>query len=585
MKRIFCISVLSVICGQANVCAQSQYDVTVNSAFSPSIGDAQRKINAKAHIMDTASIERIIGHHVTPLVYQSVFKPEPIKAPKVGKDKVVRLYRNFIKAGFGNYWTPYLDLEINSLRSTRYAYGVRAFHHSSWGKIKHYATPASLSDTKGEIFGEKFFNHYTLNGNLGYNHRMTHNYGLPADSQAIMLPMDVVPAKTRQQFHMLDMHLDFAGNRQPQVTKLNQYYGLDYNYVNADLVQTWSENGIHHEHQLKFLARLHHDIHFKRAGFLSVGGETGIRYFKHNHPLLQDRITFHNVIFNLKPQVSYTYEEYYIKAGLDIVMHRQSASLQWHVYPDIEAKMTVVPEILTVFAGLNGGLKDNSYRRQAQENPHLSAYNPALFTNERARLYLGLQAGVARGLTMGAKASFAWVDDMSFFFPDTLTFHARWYHFANTFTNIPASVKHLNLRFNLCYTYKQELMINFYADYNYYKTSGLERPWYKPVFTAQFNGQYLLLKKFLFSLDFYINAGVPYPKWVPGNGVEAKILKAVLDFDFGFEYLWSQRFSIFAHIHNFAFQRNFYYYDYPSQRLNALIGVKYCFGGEKTGKK
>jgi hypothetical protein len=62
-------------------------------------------------------------------------------------------------------------------------------------------------------------------------------------------------------------------------------------------------------------------------------------------------------------------------------------------------------------------------------------------------------------------------------------------------------------------------------------------------------------------------------------------MKTVFDFDFSFEYIWSKRLSFFANVNNFVYQRNYFYQDYPSQRINCLLGLKYNFGGEATGKK
>ena len=153
------IFTLAFILWNVNAGAQSQYDVIVNSTFSPTISDAQTKITQQAIINDTIKTTKPTTYQVMPPVYNYQFQPEPINAPKVGRDKISRLYRNYIKFGVGNYWTPYLDLAVNSLRSTRYSVGAKVYHHSSWGKIKTYA-PASYSDTKIDLFGEKYFKNY-----------------------------------------------------------------------------------------------------------------------------------------------------------------------------------------------------------------------------------------------------------------------------------------------------------------------------------------------------------------------------------------------------------------------------------------
>jgi hypothetical protein len=137
------------------------------------------------------------------------------------------------------------------------------------------------------------------------------------------------------------------------------------------------------------------------------------------------------------------------------------------------------------------------------------------------------------------------------------------------------------------YQYKNQLILVLNLDYNQYfipNTTDLLEAWYKPKFVAEFDIQYRLLEKFLFGVDFYIHTGSKYPKFIDRN-IAPTAMKPIFDFNFSFEYLWSKRLSFFANVNNFAYQRNYFYHDYPTHRLNVLIGAKYNFGGEAVGKK
>src|SRR5688500_2326453 len=43
--------------------------------------------------------------------------PAKIKVPTIPPDPLTKLYGNYVKAGFGNYTTPYLEAFVNSKRS------------------------------------------------------------------------------------------------------------------------------------------------------------------------------------------------------------------------------------------------------------------------------------------------------------------------------------------------------------------------------------------------------------------------------------------------------------------------------------
>ena len=228
------VILLFLFCGfSIGLSAQSQYDVIVNSAFSPTLSDAQQKINEKANITDTVKVTKPAEYNVTAPVFSTTFVPESINAPRVGKDQIARLYRNFVKFGVGYPWTPYLDFEFNSLRSTKWAYGARAFHHSSWGKIKNYA-PSSFSDSKVEGYAQRFFKKdFTLNAKAGYEHTMVQYYGYQLDTIfGSETEFDNMPKgkDIRRNYHHIYTEINFSNN-DIYKSKLNQDYTINYDYL------------------------------------------------------------------------------------------------------------------------------------------------------------------------------------------------------------------------------------------------------------------------------------------------------------------------------------------------------------------
>ena len=582
-KKVLVVCMLLMI----TTVALAQYDVVVTSSFSPTISDAQQKINEKANIVDTNTIKKEVTYNIYSPAYISKFMPEPIAAPKVGTDQIVRLYRNFIKFGFGYPWTPYLDFEVNNLRSTRYAFGVKAFHHSTWGKIKGYA-PAQHSDTRIGVFGQKFFDDYTLFASVDYNHLMATYYGFNPDSiTSIVFDSGIRGKSIRNQYHHVRTQVDFSRNAPKDAHVFNQFYGIDYNIVTDNNTGT-------NEHQLAFKTDLNKDIKVAKITYLNLGGEIGVNYY-HN----QWREMYSppdDVTLNIKPYASLNYKEYFLKAGFNIVMlfpNDEREKTKAFFYPDIQARLHIVPNIFTLYAGIDGGLRRNSYLSYIQENPYLYDVLFTGFMNEKLRAFGGVKIGLSRSLSIGAKISYSICDDMPFFINELWngSFVPEPYSHLNAlFDVIFDNSKWLNLHFDMSYTYKQQLYLTLNLDYNKYWTSeNLLKPWYKPAFVANLDMRYTLLSKFVFNLSTFVHTGIPYPEFVESDiyewNIRPKTLRPAFDFNFGFEYLWSKRLSLFANVNNFIGLRNFYYYDYPSQRVNILIGVKYNFGGESSSKR
>jgi hypothetical protein len=599
--------ILFLLCGFSYLLsAQSQYDVIVNSAFSPTLSDAQQKINEKANITDTVKVTKPVQYNITAPAFGTTFTPEVIKAPRVGKDQITRLYRNFVKFGVGNYWTPYLDFELNSLRSTKLAYGARVFHHSSWGKIKTYA-PASFSDTKVEGYVQKFFKKgFTLNANAGYEHTMVQLYGFQPDSvnpSSQSEEKEKVKGKDiRRNYHHVFAEVNFSNNAISR-DKLNQSYTINYDFLSGGNLQ---------DHQLNFLAALNHDIKLKHFSSFNVGGEVGLDYY-HNfagNRRLASRIEQH-IVFNLNPHVLFKFKEYYFKVGFDLVCdfplgnknlfddfgnrYEDAKENKVRIYPDIDFRLHIVPEIFTLYAGMDGGYEKNSYLSLIQENPFLSDYhylNVLGFQDKKFNVFAGVQLGLSRSLSIGARASYGVYDDMPIFYNDVLELRDLNGTFISMFTNsfyvLEERINQFNAHFDLKYQFKNMLWLTLNVDYNNYKpskSSDLLRAWYKPAFVTGFDIEYLLLEKFLFGLDFYIQTGAKRPEFLAYGNIGIEKMKPVFDFNFSFEYIWSKRLSFFLDVNNFVCRRNYFYYDYPSQRINVLVGVKYNFGGEVVGKK
>ena len=65
-----------------------------------------QKINQTAKINDTVQDKVKFDYYITPQKLNIDFEPSPIKAAKMTPDILERLYRNYVKVGFGYPITP-----------------------------------------------------------------------------------------------------------------------------------------------------------------------------------------------------------------------------------------------------------------------------------------------------------------------------------------------------------------------------------------------------------------------------------------------------------------------------------------------
>ncbi len=577
--KIFLITI-SLFFHFANVAGQGSYDVLVPSSFVPTIKYPQPKSKQQINIIDTTKIQQDVEYSTEDMVLTHKFIPEPINYPKVGKDQIARLYRNYLKVGIG-YLEPYLEYSHSNLRSKKWAYGINKKHHSYFGKIKNYG-PSSFSNTAVDMYGQLFLSNFTLQGNIDYSHNYFHCYGYNTDSlKKIYSIEDKHLPKSKdisRHYHTIHANINAISNYGKKSNNISQAYALDYHFL--------IDNNKSYEHQLGFNTNLMQAIDIARLSTAKIGGDIDLNYYHNDWTI--PKLKEDSWLFQLNPKIEMTYNNYSFRVGLGLALGLHDSST-FNIYPDIEALFNVVPHILTFYVGLDGGMQRYSYLSTMRLNPFLSDYIDLGFIKDQLRIYAGNKTNISRSISFDVWGAMSLLSNMPFFFNDTASrtlLKDTSVNLFNTFTLLHSKSIHANAHASITYHYKETFKLKLNFDYHLYTAdSTLGKAWYQPMFITSLDAFYNLKDKFIFTFDFYINTGAYRPSLTSAETIKAVPLKSVFDFNIGFEYHWNKRLAFFLDINNFAAQRNYFFYEYPSERINCLIGVKWIFSGEKINKK
>ena len=80
--------------------------VVVTSRYKPVVEESQ-KVNVAPTITDTvATMPKDLTYDITTRRLTSLYQPSRIKAARIIGEPATRLYSNYLKLGFGNYWSP-----------------------------------------------------------------------------------------------------------------------------------------------------------------------------------------------------------------------------------------------------------------------------------------------------------------------------------------------------------------------------------------------------------------------------------------------------------------------------------------------
>lgn len=95
----------------------------------------------------------------------------------IKQEDLKKLYGNYIKAGYGNYSTPYLKGYFHNKRDDRASYGAYLSHISSNGPVKN----SDVSNSEIGASAETYSGNFTIGGRANYERDSYKFYGYNPD--------------------------------------------------------------------------------------------------------------------------------------------------------------------------------------------------------------------------------------------------------------------------------------------------------------------------------------------------------------------------------------------------------------------
>ena len=555
MKKIIFLSLIFNI----SLCfAQEKLDkdVHVVKSYQPTISDAY-KINILPQIIDTVKVVPLFNYFIQTKQIHTDFQLEPIRPAKMLGEPLTKLYPGYLKIGIGNYWTPFIDINYNGLRSKKYATGVNLMHISSNGKIKMPGNNdvkvfSGYSDNIAHIFGKKFYYKKTLSGDIKYCRNAVYFNNYNDALRDTILKKETI---NQQLFQLFNANVRF---------RTNYTDSFHFNYdiaVNYDYFHDIKEN---YEHAPAIAGKLFNK--FRNRDYL-VGGDVKAVYFN------RDNDTLNNTAIRINPWIGAYDNKWKVIVGYDMNINDKTEN---YFYQQIKLQYNISENILLPYAGYSGKLEINNYKKIAFENPFIK---PGLYVKntDHKFIYAGIRGNISSNMSFNLKATYSIINDMYFFVIDT-TISDR-----NQFTVVYDDVKLTALYGEISIEKSEKL--NFLIKGNYYQyemsEEGEIKPWHKPKYKLSFSSKYNIKNKIILNADIFA-LGMQYAKSY-GVDDDNKVivipqkLQEIIDINVGIEYRYTKILSAFINLNNIASAKYYKWNYYPIQRFNLLAGVTYAF--------
>lgn len=539
-------------------------EVTVVAPYQPSVSDAN-KISVSPRIPDERLEKPEFNYAIKTKNLKVPVVLEPIKPAKIAGESVTELYKNYIRAGIGNYWTPYLEFNANKLRSKKNAFGVHAKYLASFGGIKDYAYPGS-SITQLDGYGKKFFNSHTLTGEALYKRTGVHYYGFKEDD---FPELDLDKNDYKQAHNLVEMKTALESNYVSD-EKLHHSIAFKYHYL-FDRFEA-------QEHNTRFDAGLNKNTSFFNFSEREkLGVDAGVDYY-----FDQDSLTNVNQgIINFDPYYNMGFEQYYFKVGLKMDLESGTTSY-FHVYPIVRAEVQVVKDILITYAGVFGEMMPNSLRSMSEENPFIISTLEKRFSNNKFSQYGGIKGHITKYFDYNVSFVNSTIENMPLYVNDTVSNIAKGLN--NQFTVVYDKVKYSRIIADFGFHYKNKFNAMLRGKYNSYFLDNEDEAWHKPGLEINLSADYNIQDKFLIKAEVFTRNKIwarTFETTTTDNITATTMvpveLKGFADINLGLEYRYTKLLSGFVNFNNILGQQYFRWYNYPSYRFNMMLGVTYSF--------
>jgi len=547
-KYILFLAVLTGIMGSLSAQEQIDKEIVVVKPYQPSLTDAF-KINVLPMVSDSISIHPSFDYSIQPKKINTRFEIRPITAARMVGTPLTKLYKSYIRLGFGNYIAPVGELNINSLRDKDTQWGIALNHYSINGKLKlenDKKVNPGYFENSGRVYGKKIFARTYLSGSIGGAYDGANFYGYHPTLDTVLQKDDI-----RQTYIKADGRLKMGSIRKDSL-HLNWKGNLDYLYT--------YDNYENFEHAVLLQA----DGNQRRHSGHTVGLNIDGAYYYTSESIDSGN----NTIVNLNPWFGKTTRDFTYRLGVGLVLDIDGDGTSPHFYPEGLLQINMVEGILMPYFGFDGRLQPNNYRSVVNENRYITPGLKVKNTSHKIRGFVGVKGSFSHELSYDLSGSYSVIDKMPFFVNDTLGV------LGNTFNVVYDNLQLIKLSGEVKYRQTERLHALLSVVYDHYNMDAQEKPWHRPNLQISLDEQYNLKNKILVDLGVYYMG----KRYAPGTALDAEMitLKGFVDMNLGVEYRYTKILSGFVRLNNILGTRYQGWNQYPGMGFNLLFGFTYA---------
>ncbi|WP_310558210.1 TonB-dependent receptor [Flavobacterium sp.] len=548
--------------------------VNVVKPYTPTISDAFKV--SETPVLDDAenTKKETIKYSIFSFPVASTFTPSKGKAEGVEREKQAHLFNNYATIGAGNYGTLNAELFVNQELGANDYVGGMFRHLSSQGGIKDVELQDSFYDTSIDLTYGIREKDLSWNVDLGYQNQIYNWYGLPIDFGTTLTPND-----TANLIQAID----------PQHSYNNIYLGSKIE-INESIVKEASAKFNHFsdsygstENRFFVKPSFEFNISDKAVKTNVIVDYLGGSFEKNYSNTNSIKYGFTN--FGIAPSFVMNEDDWTVNigAGLFYSLGTQNSSNKFYVYPQINASLKVVGDLMIFYAGAEGNLEQNTYSDFVTANPYLSPTLNIAPTDKQYDIFAGLKGKLTNTVSYNLRASYVNERDKALFKSNDYNENStnENYAFGNSMQMVYDDMKTISFYGELKADISDDLTFGIDGTFSSYTNKFQAEAWNLPAIKLNAKVDFNITEK------WYAGANV----FFVGDRKDQKLntdivyivapspitLESYFDVNAHVGFKYNDRLTAFLRANNIANQAYQKWLDYPVQGFQVVLGANYKF--------
>ncbi|WP_405207832.1 TonB-dependent receptor [Aquimarina sp. LLG6339-5] len=543
--------------------------VVIVKTYTPTISDAF-KIKSTPILNDSVTQKKKqLRYSIFSVPVASTFTPAKGRAASIDKPKKIPLYDNYATLGFGNFTSVLAEFYSNFQINRTDNMGLYLHHNSSQGGIEDVVLDDKFYNTFLDLNYTSRTKDFTYGIEVGAEHQLYNWYGLPE-----------TPALTEAQIDAIDPQQNYFGAKLGGKLQFDDLYfkraSLNYRYFGDALSST--------EHHAVFTPTFEFEIVDELITTDFIVDYLGGSFDRPLDQVLQTPNDFSILNLGIQPSLVVLRDNLTLNLGASVFysIDSQNNDNDFFIYPKVTASYRLLDEAVIAYGGLEGGLKQNTYRDAVQANPYVSPTLVLTPTHNQFDAYVGLKGKISDIISYNFRGGYTSENDKALFVNNrSEILQLEGYDFGNSFAYRYDDILTLNGYGELNFSINKKFKLGVSGEYFSYNTEDEQEAWNLPELKASVLLDYQITDQWFAGAQLFyvgerkdINTAVAFTPPTPEATVT---LDSYFDANVNLGYRFNDKLSVFIKGNNLAGQNYERWVNFPVQGVQVLGGVTYKF--------